>query len=316
MGQEKNILSSMTQEPVQWVDFNIRDRVDDVITRFQNKLSGEDEMSLGLSTGFKDLDRILGGLLPGKVFVIGSRPSMGKTALMLNIADHICIDNKVPTLIFSGDMRSFDIVERLVFSRARFSPGQISRGYTPNKGDLYRIQRAARELTTSNLIVDDTPELSIDTLCTRARRAKRERGIGFIAIDHLHLLRSNTKQTKKSHEREVAEVFSGVKSLAKELGVPILVLAQLNGGPERRKGKRLGIPRMSDLRDASAIEDDADVVGLLYRSAFYAETEEEQELEAGKAKLIISKNRNGGTGWVPLYFISELRSFENGAYIY
>ncbi len=290
-------------------DFSIRDRVEDVLERFQNKLS-KSEMPLGLSTGFEELDRMVDGLQPGKLYVIASRPAMGKTALMLNITEHICMVKKVPTLIYSGEMRSTDILDRLVFSRAKFALSQLSRGYTPTKGDLRRIQAAAHDLADANLIVDDTPGLSIEALCARARRAKRERGIGFLAIDHLHLLKSYIKLARKSREREVAVIFSGIKSLAKELGVPILVLAQLRRDPYRRDGHLTGIPQMSDLRDSSAIENDADMVGLLYRSAYYAETEEEMELEAGKAKLVLSKNQNGPTGWVQLTFIADLVRFE------
>jgi len=291
--------------------FNIHDSVDEVINHFQKVLSKQED-ACGHSTGLHDLDQLIGGLRPGKMFVIAARPSMGKTSLMLNIAEHICIDQKVPTLIFSADLTAFEVVQRMIFSRAKFVMSRIYRpDYQPTKNDLLGIQRAAIEISRSNLFVDDTAGLSIDALCATACRFKREDDIGFIAIDHLQLLKSDSPQAKQSHEREVAEVSSGIKSLAKELGVPILVLSQLNRKPESRNGHLLGFPRMSDLRDSGAIENDADMVGLLYRPSYYAETAEDKEAEAGKANLILAKNRNGATGCVPLLFIAELMRFND-----
>jgi len=291
--------------------FNIHDSVDEVINHFQKVLSKQED-ACGHSTGLHELDQMIGGLRPGKMFVIAARPSMGITSLMLNIAEHICIDQKVPTLIFSADLTAFEVVQRMIFSRARAAMGRVYRpDYQPTKDDLRGIQRAAIEISNSNLFVDDTTGLSIDALRATACRFKREDHIGFIAIDRLHLIRSDSPQAKQSHEREVAEVSSGIKSLAKELGVPILVLAQLNRKPESRNGYLFGIPRMSDLRDSGAIENDADMVGLLYRPSYYAETAEDKEADAGKANLILAKNRNGETGWVPLLFIAELMRFKD-----
>lgn len=290
----------------------IKQSVNEVIEQFQALLAGE-KKSQGIGTGFAELDRMSSGLKAGEMFVVAARPSMGKTSFMMNIVEHICLELERPSMVFSCEMSAFQLVQRLVFARAKFSISQISRGYTPTKGDLLRIQRAALETSSAKLFIDDTAGISINELRAKARRKKRDEDIQFIAIDYLQLMKSRTKQAENSREREIAEISAGIKGLAKELGIPILILAQLNRGPESRAGKSLGVPRMSDLRESGAIEQDADMVGLLYRSAYYAEDAEEKQELAGKAELVLAKNRNGETGHVPLTFIADLMRFETGA---
>jgi replicative DNA helicase len=289
----------------------LKQSVEEVLEQFQKLLAGE-QGAQGISTGFEELDRMSNGLKPGEMFVVAARPSMGKTSLMMNIVEHVCVDLAKPSMVFSCEMSAFQLVQRLVFARAKFALSQLSRGYSPNKGDLQRIQRACTEITQSRLFIDDTPGISINELRAKARRKKRDEDIQFIAIDYLQLMKSRTKQAENSREREIAEISAGIKGLAKELSLPIVILAQLNRGPESRTGKSLGVPRMSDLRESGAIEQDADMVGLLYRSAYYAEDAEEKEAEAGKAELVLAKNRNGETGHIPLTFIAELMRFESG----
>ncbi|MGA0845216.1 MAG: replicative DNA helicase [Luteolibacter sp.] len=290
----------------------IRKTVEEVMNEFQILISGE-RRAQGLSTGFDELDRMSNGMKAGDMFVVAARPSMGKTSLMMNIVEHVCMDLGKPSMVFSCEMSSVQLVQRLVFSRSRFALSQLSRGYSPDKQDLIRIRRAATEIMDSKLFIDDTAGISINELRAKARRKKRDEDIQFVAIDYLQLMKSRTRQAENSREREIAEISAGIKGLAKELGIPILILAQLNRGPESRTGKSLGVPRMSDLRESGAIEQDADMVGLLYRSAYYAENEEEKEAEAGKAELVLAKNRNGETGYVPLTFIDDLMRFESGA---
>jgi replicative DNA helicase len=289
----------------------IRQSVDQVLDQFQALLAGE-KGAQGLSTGYEMLDRMSGGLKPGEMFVIAARPSMGKTSLMMNIVEHVCVDLAKPGMVFSCEMSAFQIVQRLVFSRAKFALSQLSRGYTPNKGDLQRIQRASLDIGNAKMFIDDTPGITINELRAKARRKKRDENIQFIAIDYLQLMKSRTKQAENSREREIAEISAGIKGLAKELELPIIILAQLNRGPEGRTGKNIGVPRMSDLRESGSIEQDADMVGLLYRTAYYAEDAEEKEAEAGKAELVLAKNRNGETGHIPLTFIADLMRFESG----
>ncbi len=289
----------------------IKQSVNEVIEQFEALLAG-DRGAQGIPTGFEELDRMSSGLKPGEMFVIAARPSMGKTSFMMNIVEHVCIDQQKPVMVFSCEMSAFQLVQRVVFSKAKFAMSSLSRGYTPTKADLQRIQRAALETAQSKMFIDDTPGISINELRAKARRKKRDEDIQMIAIDYLQLMKSRTKQAENSREREIAEISAGIKGLAKELGIPIVILAQLNRGPESRSGKSLGVPRMSDLRESGSIEQDADMVGLLYRTAYYAEDAEEKEAEAGKAELVLAKNRNGETGHIPLTFIAELMRFESG----
>jgi replicative DNA helicase len=290
---------------------NIKQSVDQVIDQFQKLLAGE-QGAQGISTGYEELDRMSNGLKPGEMFVIAARPSMGKTSLMMNIVEHVCIDQAKPSLVFSCEMSAFQLVQRLVFSRAKFALSNLSRGYKATKADLMRVQRAATEVSAARMFIDDTPGVTINEVRAKARRKKRDEGLEFIAIDYLQLMKSRTKQAENSREREIAEISAGIKGLAKELQVPIVILAQLNRGPENRTGKSIGVPRMSDLRESGSIEQDADMVGLLYRSAYYAEDQEEKDAEAGKAELVLAKNRNGETGHIPLTFIADLMRFESG----
>jgi replicative DNA helicase len=271
--------------------------------------SGE-KKAQGIPTGYEVLDRMSNGLKPGELFVIAARPSMGKTSLMMNIVEHVCLDHKKPTMVFSCEMSSFQIVQRLLFSRAKFKITDVHKGLAPQKMDLLSIKRVAEEISESKLFIDDTAGITINDLRAKARRRHRDENIQLIAVDYLQLLRSLTKQASNSREREIAEISSGLKGLAKELGIPIIVLAQLNRGPESRTG---GTPRMSDLRESGSIEQDADLVGLLYRSAYYKDNEEERKEEEGKAELLLAKNRNGETGAIPLTFIAPLMRFQTGA---
>jgi replicative DNA helicase len=292
-------------------DLTIDDAVQKVLSQFESLLAGEPGAQ-GIRTGFSELDRMSGGLKPGEMFVVAARPSMGKTSFMMNIVEHICIDQGMPSMVFSCEMSVLQIVQRLVFSRAKFAVSQLSRGYNPVKADLQRISRASEEIAKSKLFIDDTAGISINELRAKARRKKRDENIQFVAIDYLQLMKSRTKQAENSREREIAEISAGIKGLAKELEIPILILAQLNRGPEGRTGSSKGVPRMSDLRESGAIEQDADMVGLLYRTAYYADSEEEKEAEAGKAEVVLAKNRNGETGHIPLTFVDELMRFESG----
>ncbi len=289
----------------------LKQTVEEVMRNFQMLLSKE-KLSLGISTGFEVLDQKSGGLKAGEMFVVAARPSMGKTSFMMNIVENICLDQGKPCMVFSCEMSSAQLVQRLLFARAKFVASQLSRGYTPKKQELERVRNASVQIMNSKLFIDDTAGISINELRAKARRKKRDEDIQFIAIDYLQLLKSRTKQAENSREREIAEISGGIKALAKELHIPILILAQLNRGPEGRTGKSLGIPRMSDLRESGAIEQDADLVGLLYRSKYYAENEEERAALEGKAELVLAKNRNGETGGIPLTFVEELMRFETG----
>lgn len=292
--------------------FDLKAAVSEAMKQFQELLSGQ-KKTQGISTGFEKLDRMSGGMKPGEMFVVAARPSMGKTSLMMNIVEHVCMDLDKPTMVFSCEMTSLQLVQRLLYARAKFSVSQVSKGYTPSKKDFQRVNSVSLEIAKSKLFIDDTPGISINELRAKARRKKRDEGLEFIAIDYLQLLKSRTKQAENSREREIAEISGGIKNLAKELGVPILILAQLNRGPENRTGGSIGVPRMSDLRESGSIEQDADLVGLLYRAAYYAKDEEERLEAEGQAEMVLAKNRNGETGNIELTFVADLMRFQSGA---
>ena len=273
-------------------------------------LKGGDKLQ-GLSTGYDKLDIMSNGLKPGELFVVAARPSMGKTSFLLNIIEHLVIREKKPVLMFSCEMPSTQLVERLILSLSGISKQEIMlKRSGMKKGELKKITDAVRLLQASQLIIDDTAGISISELRAKARRVKREHpDLACIGIDYLQLMRSHTKQAQNSREREIAEISGGLKNLAKELELPIIVLAQLNRGPENRPGKSKGVPMMSDLRESGAIEQDADMIGLLYRMAYYAENEEQRNEAGQRANLLLAKNRNGPTGDVPLSFVAELMRF-------
>ena len=285
--------------------------VNDVLNSVEDLLSGRRGM-LGIPTGYPDLDKLTGGLKPAEMFVVAARPSMGKTSLMMNMVEHICLDQQRPCLVFSCEMAAEQLVQRLLFSRAGFNFATIRDGFKTNKGDLQRIKRVSDEIRASHLFLDDTPAITIGDLRAKARRRKRDSDICLIAIDYLQLMRSKSRQAENSREREIAEISAGLKGIAKELSIPIIVLAQLNRSPETRGGAKVGVPRMSDLRESGSIEQDADLIGLLYRADYYAEGDEKKE-EEGKAELLLVKNRNGQTDNVPLTFRKELMRFESRA---
>jgi replicative DNA helicase len=290
----------------------IRQAVSVVIDKFQAELR-HDPKSKGIPTGFEEFDRVTNGLCGPDMIVIGARPSVGKTSFMMNIVEHACIHEGIPSLVFSAEMSTEALTRRLVFSRARFALGQLSRGYTPTKGDLQRIQRATLEVAESKLHIDDKSGPTISYIRAKARRMKREHDIGLIAIDYLGLIKSLSKQSQYSREREIAEISAGVKGMAKDLGIPVILLAQLNREVEKRSGKgsKAARPRMSDLKDSGSIEADADIIGLLSRDAYQAS--EEAEAVEGLSCLDLVKNRNGATVPIPLTFIADLMRFETGA---
>ncbi len=266
----------------------------------------------GLETGLAEFDRMTDGLHGSEMIVIAARPSMGKTALAMNMAEHVALELKKPVAVFSLEMSTSQLVQRMLCSRARVNLGNIRNGFLSER-DFPALTAAASKLAESKFFIDDTPGLSILELRAKSRRLKSQHDIAAIFIDYLQLLRSTSKRAQDSRQLEIAEISSGLKSLAKELNVPIVVLAQLNRNPEGRTGEAKGRPRLSDLRESGSIEQDADLVGLLVREEYYADTDEDKKAAEGKATLIIAKQRNGPVGDVPLTFLKEFTRFENRA---
>lgn len=300
---------AITEERYKAKAFNMQDAVMDAIESIEGLWNRRGGIT-GLPSGFVDLDKMTDGLHAAEMFVIAARPSMGKTALAMNIAEHVAIDVGKAVLVFSLEMSSQQLVQRLLCSRAKVDLSRVRNGMLADP-DFGRLQKAGSDMANSPFFIDDSAGLSILELRAKARRFKAQHDIQLIVIDYLQLLRSESRRAKDNRQIEIAEISAGVKALAKELDIPIIVLAQLNRQPEQRSG---GKPRLSDLRESGSIEQDADVVGLLVRSEYYAEDEEAKEETRGEAELIIAKQRNGPVGDVPLTFRKEFTRFEDRAF--
>jgi len=265
----------------------------------------------GLPTGFTEFDHMTSGLHQAEMIVIAARPSMGKTALAMNIAEHVALVEGKPVAVFSLEMSSHQLVQRLLCSRAKVNLQRVRNGFLSER-DFPSLTAAASHLAAAKLFIDDSPGLSIAELRAKARRLVASHQVQLLVVDYLQLLRSTSRRAQDNRQIEILEISAGIKSLAKELNRPIIVIAQLNRQPDAR-AKEGGRPRLSDLRESGSIEQDADVVGLLVRSEYYETDEEAKQEKAGEAELIIAKQRNGPTGDVPLTFLKEYTRFENRA---
>ncbi len=261
----------------------------------------------GLSTGFADFDKMTFGLQPSEMIVIAARPSMGKTALGIQIAEYVAVEQRVPVGIFSLEMTGDSLTLRMLCSRARVNIRSIREGFLADR-DFPKLTGAAAKLASAPIYIDDSSSLSIFQLRTRARRMSAQFGIKLLVVDYLQLLHSSNRKAD-NRQQEIADISRGVKALAKELNIPVIVLSQLNREVER-DGKRR--PRLSDLRESGAIEQDADLVGLLYKPAS-KEDEDVDTQEVGPVNLLIAKQRNGPTGEVMLTFLRSYTRFESAA---
>jgi replicative DNA helicase len=274
----------------------------------------------GLATGFTDLDRMTSGLHGGDMIVLAARPSMGKTSLAMNIAEHVAIELQQPVGVFSLEMTAEALVMRLLCSLSRVNLRSIREGFMSER-DFPKLITATGRLSSAPLFIDDTPGLSILQARARARRMWQQSGIKLFVVDYLQLLHSTARRSDQNRQQEIADISSGIKSLAKELNVPIIVLSQLNREVERDKSRK---PKLSDLRESGAIEQDADLVGLLYkadpanpRKAAPADDDDDDAAvaDAIPVNLLIAKQRNGPTGDVSLTFLRSFTRFETAAKI-
>ncbi len=263
----------------------------------------------GLSTGFKDLDELTGGLHPAELVILAARPSMGKTALATNIADHITVAERRPVLFVSLEMAQLELAQRMLCGRGKIDGSKFRSGFLSSE-DRNGLVRAASELSGAPLFVDDTPSRSVAEIAAAARRLKRKQdGLGLIVIDYLQLIEPDNARDPR--QEQVARIARRLKGLARELSAPVLCLAQLNRQAEVTRDNR---PRLSHLRESGAIEQDADVVMFVHREEYYHTREEAKERDiCGKAELIVAKQRNGPTGEVPLAWRQEWTRFENRA---
>ena len=288
----------------------VRDLVNNAITTIEHYFSRKGELG-GLATGFPDLDKMTDGLHGGEMIVIAARPSMGKTSLAMNIAEHVALELKQPVGVFSLEMSAASLVMRTMCSLARVNLRSIREGFM-SESDFPKLTSAAGRLAGAGLFIDDTAGLSILQLRARARRMAQQHGIKLFVIDYLQLLNSTARRSQENRQQEIADISSGIKALAKELNVPVIVLSQLNRELEKDKSRK---PRLSDLRESGSIEQDADLVGLLYKPS--AGDDEDgpapDESDGVAVNLLIAKQRNGPTGDVNLTFLKPYTRFESAA---
>src|SRR5437660_8835670 len=271
-------------------------------------------MLTGVGTGFVDLDKMTSGLHGGEMIVVAARPSMGKTSLAMNIAEHVAIDEKLPVGVFSLEMTSESLVLRMLCSRSRVNLRNVRDGFLAER-DFPKLTGAAGKLANAGLFIDDSSGLSILQLRAKARRLSQQFGIKLFIVDYLQLLHSTARRAE-NRQQEIADISGGIKALAKELKVPVIVLSQLNRDFEKDKSRK---PNMADLRESGAIEQDADLVGLLYKADPQDPTKRKDseddavDTDVVPVNLLIAKQRNGPTGDVHLVFQRSLTRFESAA---
>ena len=284
--------------------FRLKEVIKDSIRTITERAANKGELT-GVTSGFSDLDKLTCGFQNSDLIIVAGRPSMGKTAFCLNATVNAALLAKVPVAIFSLEMSKEQLVMRMLSSEAKIDSNKIRTGAL-DEDDSQRLYGAAESLYEAPIFVDDTPSITTMALRSKARRLKIEKDIGMVVIDYLQLMRSSGS-APESREREISDISRSLKALAKELNIPVIAVSQLNRSVESRVEKR---PLNSDLRESGALEQDADIIGFIYRDEVYRpETD-----KLGIAEFILSKQRNGPTGVVQLTFLNRYTRFENLAY--
>ena len=284
-----------------------KDVITDAFRDIESRLASGTSFT-GISTGFTDFDRISGGLQPGSLYILAARPSMGKTALALNIAAHVALEENVPVLVFSLEMSAEQVANRMISAESRVNLRQLldvnsAKGnLSVNSSEWQQLTEAAGRLEKCPLYIDETPGLSTIELRAKCRRffAKQKTDKGLIVLDYLQLMDASRRTDNR--QQDVSEISRALKAIAREFKVPVIALSQLSRAVESRQDKR---PMLSDLRESGAIEQDADMVMFIYREAYYKQENADQN-----AELIVAKNRNGATGKVDFVFFNEYTRFE------
>lgn len=298
----KELLNKLAEQQPKKGPVSIQEIVKANYERLENIASGTEFVVTGLPTGYSQLDAELGGLQPSDLIIIAARPSLGKTSLALNIVENVILRKKQPTLMFSLEMSREALLIRLLAARARIDAHKFRTGHL-SQDDLVRMVQALSVIGESKFWIDDSSSASIAEIAARSERIKREHGLSLIVIDYLQLVAPGKKRMG-SRQEEVSYIASGLKALAKDLGVPVIALSQLTRTPEREERR----PMLSDLRESGAIEQTADVVTFIHRPNFYKQ--DLSEVDRAKAEIIIAKQRNGPVGMVQFVFLERYTRFE------
>jgi replicative DNA helicase len=278
--------------------------LEDVMVRMDARMKHEHAIG-GVETGFTDLDTLCGGLHNSELIILAARPSMGKTAFAMNIAEHVAIDTKQPVLFVSLEMACLELADRLLCSAAQVNGHRLRNG-TISQEDRRRLVQKSAEIGTAPLYIDDTPGRTLTEIAAVARRLKRKQGLALVVIDYLQLIEPDNPRDPR--QEQVARIARRLKMMSRELDIPVLCLAQLNRQAEASRDNR---PRLNHLRESGAIEQDADVVMFVHREEYYQTSEEEKERVKGQAEIIVAKQRNGPTDDVKLLWQQDYTRFVN-----
>jgi replicative DNA helicase len=305
LDEAEHAIFEISQNKIKPSFYPLKDIIKDSFRTIE-RLYERKELITGVPTGFTKLDEMTSGLQRSDLVIIAGRPSMGKTAFALNIAQYCAVEEGVPVAVFSLEMAKEQLAMRMLSSEARVDSQKIRKGFL-GESDWPKLTTAAGRLSEARLYIDDTPSISVLEMKAKSRRLKAEHGLGLIVLDYLQLMKGSAYSDTR--EQEISEISRSLKGLAKELSVPVVALSQLNRKVEDRTSRR---PQMADLRESGAIEQDADVILFLYRDEVYNKSEDNPE--KGFAEVIIGKQRNGPVGTVKLVFQEKFTRFENPAF--
>lgn len=288
----------ITQKKFNTISTKINEILKETFSRIENLHDRQSRLT-GLSTGFYDLDDLTCGLQASELIIVAARPSMGKTSLALNIIEHVGVVEKKSAVVFSLEMSAHQVAQNMLCSHAKVDAHKLRKGFLDDK-EWSNLSSGLGRLAEAPIFIDDTPGLTVLEVRAKARRLKAQYDIQLVVVDYLQLMEAPRAE---SRQQEISIISRGLKSLARELSIPVIVVSQLNRSVESREGHR---PRMSDLRESGSIEQDADVIILLHREDYY-----DPDKKDGTAELIIAKQRNGPIGVVKLTFLSHFMRFEN-----
>ncbi|MCS7242839.1 replicative DNA helicase [Candidatus Caldatribacterium sp.] len=300
LDEAQNLILQLSQKRIRSDFVPLKEVVNEAFDRI-TELYHRDEHVTGIPSGFVDLDVLTAGFQPSDFIVVAARPGMGKTSFCLNIAQYVGVEKKIPVAIFSLEMSKDQIAQRMLCSEARIDAGRVRKGFLTER-DWPQLAQAAGKLAEAPIFIDDTPSISVLELRAKARRLKAEKNLGLVIIDYLQLMKGYGRS--ENRQQEISEISRSLKAMARELNIPVIAVSQLSRAVEQRSPKR---PQLSDLRESGAIEQDADLVILIYREDYYNPNTSKKNI----AEVIVAKQRNGPVGTIELLFQRDFARFEN-----